>query len=48
VKDYQKTGLATPDALELAVPEHVSLVMAEVAADIVRACWLSRSAPGCR
>jgi len=34
VKDYQKTGLATPDALELAVPEHVSVVMAEVAADM--------------
>ena len=34
MKDYQKTGLATPDALELAVPEHVSVVMAEVAADM--------------
>jgi putative transposase len=34
VKDYQKTGPATPDALELAVPEHVSVVMAEVAADM--------------
>jgi putative transposase len=34
VKDYQKTALATPDALELAVPEHVSVVLAEVAADM--------------
>ncbi len=34
MKDYQKTAFARPDALELAVPEHVSIVMAEVAADM--------------
>jgi putative transposase len=34
VKDYQKAAQATPDALELTVPEHVNVVMAEVAADM--------------
>jgi putative transposase len=34
VKKYQKTGVDMPDALELSVPEHVNVVMAEVAADL--------------
>ncbi len=34
MKDYQKAAQATPDALELTVPEHVNVVMAEVAADM--------------
>ncbi len=33
-KTYQNSRIDTPDALELTVPEHVSLVMAEVAADL--------------
>ncbi len=34
MKKYQKTDLDMPDALELAVPEQVNVVMAEVAADM--------------
>jgi len=34
VKKYQKTELDMPDALTLTVPEHVNVVMAEVAADM--------------
>jgi putative transposase len=34
VKDYQKSAPATPDGLEITVPEHVNVVMAEVAADM--------------
>lgn len=34
MKDYQKTARVTPDVLGLAVPEQVSVVMAEVAADM--------------
>jgi hypothetical protein len=33
-KTYQNSKIDTPDALELAVPEHVSVVMAEVAGDV--------------
>ncbi len=33
-KTYQKTELDMPDALTLTVPEHVNVVMAEVAADM--------------
>jgi putative transposase len=33
-KAYQNSKIDTPDALELTVPEHVSVVMAEVAADM--------------
>jgi putative transposase len=33
-KTYQNSKIDTPDALELAVPEHVNVVMAEVAADM--------------
>jgi len=33
-KTYQNSKIDTPDALELNVPEHVSVVMAEVAADL--------------
>jgi putative transposase len=33
-KTYQNSKIDTPDALELAVPEHVDVVMAEVAADM--------------
>ncbi len=33
-KTYQKKQSDTPDALELTVPEHVNVVMAEVAADM--------------
>jgi putative transposase len=33
-KTYQTSKIDTPDALELTVPEHVSVVMAEVAADL--------------
>ena len=34
MKDYQKAAQATPDALELTVPEQVNVVMSEVAADL--------------
>lgn len=33
-KTYQNSKIDTPDALELTVPEHVNVVMAEVAADM--------------
>jgi putative transposase len=33
-KTYQNSKIDTPDALELTVPEHVNIVMAEVAADM--------------
>ncbi len=33
-KSYQKKMIDTPDALELTVPEQVSVVMAEVAVDM--------------
>ncbi len=33
-KTYQNNNIDTPAALELIVPEHVSVVMAEVAADM--------------
>jgi putative transposase len=33
-KTYQNNKIDTPDALELAVPEHVNVVMAELAADM--------------
>ena len=33
-KTYQNSKIDTPDGLELTVPEHVSVVMAEVAADM--------------
>jgi putative transposase len=33
-KDYQNSKIDTPDSLELTVPEQVSVVMAEVAADM--------------
>ncbi len=33
-KTYQNSKIDTPDALELAVPEQVSVVMAEVAGDV--------------
>ncbi len=33
-KTYQNSKIDTPDSLELTVPEHVSVVMAEVAADM--------------
>jgi putative transposase len=33
-KNYQNSKVDTPDALELTVPEHVNVVMAEVAADM--------------
>ena len=33
-KTYQNSKIDTPDALELSVPEHVDVVMAEVAADM--------------
>jgi len=34
VKNYQKTALDTPDALGLAVPEQVTVAMAEITADM--------------
>ena len=33
-KTYQNSKIDTPDALEISVPEHVNVVMAEVAADM--------------
>ncbi len=33
-KTYQNSKIDTPDAVELTVPEHVNVVMAEVAADM--------------
>ncbi len=33
-KTYQKKKIDTPDALELTVPAHVNVVMAELAADL--------------
>ena len=33
-KTYQNSKIDTPDELELTVPEHVNVVMAEVAADM--------------
>ncbi len=33
-KTYQNSKIDTPDSLELTVPEHVNVVMAEVAADL--------------
>ncbi len=33
-KTYQNPEIDTPDGLELTVPEHVNVVMAEVAADM--------------
>jgi putative transposase len=33
-KTYQNSKIDTPDALEVSVPEHVNVVMAEVAADL--------------
>jgi len=34
VKQYQKTAVDTPDELELSVPEHVSVAMAEITENV--------------
>jgi hypothetical protein len=47
-KTYQNSKIDTPDGLEVTVPEQVKVVMAEVAADMLRGCWRWRSAPACR
>jgi hypothetical protein len=46
-KQYQ-TRDATASTPELAIPEEVSVALAEIATRPARACWRCRSALGCR
>jgi hypothetical protein len=43
-KKYQTESAETS---ALAVPEQVSVAIAEIAADMREGCWPSRSAPAC-
>ena len=47
-KNYQTSGAMTSAELRLAMPETVSVAMAEIAEDVQEGLLAMLSAPGCR
>ncbi len=47
-KHYQTSRAMTSAELRPAMPETVSVAMAEIVEDVQEGCWRWLSAPGCR
>ena len=48
MKTYQKTAVDAPDGLELAVPEHVQVAMAEITGNVQEGLLALAVGAGCR